>query len=586
MKWHRGHIGRFWDEDYKNFPYIRQPITDEEVNEWHSKGYDHVKSFTGVMYDSRNPMPEWTNRFTDIFSEYANLTFTFYKMQTLEIMPEHSDHYRTYRKVHQADYSDVVRILIMLEDWKPGHYLEIAGIGFTNWIAGDYFVWENDCPHAASNIGVEDRYTLQITGTKIKSEDIWKKTHWYYIPDLPTKAASKQPFLQSRILPSIGYNNQKPLMIYLYNEELKELDSITHDESTVNLLNEQGLDIYLYEPICSYVVGAEQKYPPLGTKHSMLFYSEFVGNEDPKNLRVDEFESILKYKHRNNLTNIRVHTCDYDVANQYPYYSSKLQLFTNDLFLKTVPPIEVTDESPSINFTKRFICMNWRWTPHRHLMAMFISQKDAYLSWYFRSDLFHIGKGIWYDLFEWQEEKSKLFELMLKGIRDLNRNTPYNLDLQIKEPSVIRHPYFIEFNPANNNTIYNIEEKHKNGIEKFYRDVFCDIVNETRFAQPTANYSEKVYNAIFYKKPFILMAPPKTLQYMREEGFKTFSDFWDESYDDIKCHKDRMLAVFNIIDQLNNMSIAELRIIYEKMIPILNHNYDLIKTKVLPLEKD
>jgi hypothetical protein len=158
--------------------------------------------------------------------------------------------------------------------------------------------------------------------------------------------------------------------------------------------------------------------------------------------------------------------------------------------------------------------------------------------------------------------------------------------LQIKEPSVIRHPYFIEFNPANNNTIYNIEEKHKNGIEKFYRDVFCDIVNETRFAQPTANYSEKVYNAIFYKKPFILMAPPKTLQYMREEGFQTFNEFWDESYDNITCHKDRMLAVFELIDKINDMSIEELHVIYNKMIPILNHNYNLIKTKVLPLEKD
>ena len=251
-----------------------------------------------------------------------------------------------------------------------------------------------------------------------------------------------------------------------------------------------------------------------------------------------------------------------------------------------MPPIEVEDENPSIEFTKRFICMNWRWTPHRHLMTMFMSQKDAHISWYFRSDLFHVGSGVWYDIFEWQESNPKLFELMLKGIRDLNRNTPYNLDLQIKEPSVIRHPYFIEFNPANNNTIYNIEEKHKNGIEKFYRDVFCDIVNETRFAQPTANYSEKVYNAIFYKKPFILMAPPKTLQYMREEGFQTFNEFWDESYDNITSHKDRMLAVFELIDKINNMSIEELRVIYNKMIPILNHNYNLIRTKVLPLEKD
>jgi len=585
MKWFRGHIGKFWDEGYKEFPYVRQPITDEEVSEWRSKGYDHVKSYTGVMYDSRNPMPTWTTRFNDIFSEYANLTFTFYKMQTLEIMPEHSDHYRTYRKLNNSEYNDVVRILVMLEDWKPGHYLEVGGVGVVNWIAGDYFVWENDCPHAASNIGVEDRYTLQITGTKIKSEDIWHKTHWYNIPDLETKAASKQPFLMTRILPSINHNNGNPLMIYLYNEELQELKTINHTDEVKTLLNEKGLDIYLYEPICTYVYGAEQKFPPQGTKHTLLFYSEFKGNEDPYSLRCDEFESILAYAQRNKLTNIRVHTCDYDVAKQYPYYGNKLQLYTNDLFLKTVPPIKVKDESPSIDFTKRFICMNWRWAPHRHMMAMFMSQQDSYLSWYFRTDMYNIGQTPWYDLFEWGKKYPEMFAFLLRGLRDLNRNSPYNLDLKITEATTIMHPYFRQYNPTNN-TIYNIKEKHENNIEKFYRDVFCDVVNETRFAQPTANYSEKVYNALFYKKPFIMVGPPKTLEYMRQEGFKTFSDFWDESYDDITDHEQRLFAIYKLIDSINKKPIEELRLIYQQMIPILNYNYDLLQQKVMPLEED
>jgi hypothetical protein len=111
-------------------------------------------------------------------------------------------------------------------------------------------------------------------------------------------------------------------------------------------------------------------------------------------------------------------------------------------------------------------------------------------------------------------------------------------------------------------------------------------VTETRFAQPTANYSEKVYNAIFYKKPFILVAPPKTLQYMKEEGFRTFSDFWDESYDDIEIHQDRLFTIFNLIDQLNKKPIDELRNIYRQMIPILEHNYNLLQTKVLPIQED
>ena len=51
-----------------------------------------------------------------------------------------------------------------MEDWKPGHYLEFNGEGWTNWSAGDYAIWSADVPHAASNIGVDPRYTLQITG--------------------------------------------------------------------------------------------------------------------------------------------------------------------------------------------------------------------------------------------------------------------------------------------------------------------------------------------------------------------------------------------------------------------------------------
>ena len=35
-----------------------------------------------------------------------------------------------------------------------------------NWKSGDYFIWGGKVPHMAANIGVEDRYTLQITGHK------------------------------------------------------------------------------------------------------------------------------------------------------------------------------------------------------------------------------------------------------------------------------------------------------------------------------------------------------------------------------------------------------------------------------------
>ena len=165
MIYYSGHILPFWPKDFKDLNYIKQPITDEEVYEWSSQGYSEVKSFTGAMYDNRNPMPNWIKKFDSMFG-LKNQTYTFYKMSTLDIMPEHVDHFRTYIRLFNPDTSKIYRVLVMLEDWRPGHYLEINKKGYVNWSAGDYFVWSADTPHAASNIGIDPRYTLQITGEK------------------------------------------------------------------------------------------------------------------------------------------------------------------------------------------------------------------------------------------------------------------------------------------------------------------------------------------------------------------------------------------------------------------------------------
>ncbi len=163
MKYWTGHVTPVWDEEYKNYSYVKQPITNHEVSDWESQGYDYVKSFTGWMYDNRNPMPAWISSLDKSFG-LKNQTYCFYRMKTLEIMPIHTDKYLRYIQVFNADPSKVCRALLMLEDWKSGHYLELDGRGFVNWKKGDWFMWKTDCPHAASNIGVEDRYTLQITG--------------------------------------------------------------------------------------------------------------------------------------------------------------------------------------------------------------------------------------------------------------------------------------------------------------------------------------------------------------------------------------------------------------------------------------
>lgn len=587
-RWSRGYISKFWDDSFKNFEYVRQPITQEETDAWVAMGYDHVKSFTGCMYDNRNPMPDWVNNFRNLLrgshSElpYKNMTFTFYKMETLEIMPVHSDHYRTYIKINNAKKENIRRILVMLEDWKPGHYLEIDGVGITSWIAGDYFVWENDVPHAASNIGVDPRYTLQITCEEICSEDIWQSLHWFYVPGLQTKVESNDPAIV-KIIESIGHNEYKPMFLYMFNERIKELETIIHTPEVASQLNFSGVDIYLYEPLCSYLEYAEQLWKPYGTKHNRFFYSEFSSFDLDISMRADELDSILTYIENNHLKNVRVHTCDYDVEKFYPYYSTHMQLLTDDVFVKNTDVARPVDESPNDNFTKKFICPNWRYTPHRHFITAYLAPLESHISWYHRADIATIARHNWTDAFMWDQE-GKYFKNFLLGLEFLNRNSPLNLDLNISEPINIQHPYFLQAFPAG--VIYDHTKNDQKTIEEYYKDAFVSVVNESRFAQPTGNYSEKVYQPMFYKRPFILGAPPKTLQFLREEGFKTFSDFWDESYDDCYNHQERLFKIFDLIDFIEDKTLSELKSMYKAMIPILEHNRALVESKIMPIDKE
>mgnify|MGYP001387133250 FL=1 len=56
------------------------------------------------------------------------------------------------------------RIIVFLEDWKSGHYFELDGKPIMDYKAGTYVEWSADVEHMAANIGVDYRYTLQITG--------------------------------------------------------------------------------------------------------------------------------------------------------------------------------------------------------------------------------------------------------------------------------------------------------------------------------------------------------------------------------------------------------------------------------------
>lgn len=161
------HIEPFWDDEYRHLEYKREPFNDpESVNEWVNLGFSG--KITGEMCDMRSRQPSWNHRFVEYFESrgWKDIGTSYYRMTSGTVMPTHSDLYRAYVKRFGLEdrKHTVSRALVLLEDWKPGHYLDCMGQAFVHWRAGDVVEWTYDTPHTAANIGFEDRYTLQITG--------------------------------------------------------------------------------------------------------------------------------------------------------------------------------------------------------------------------------------------------------------------------------------------------------------------------------------------------------------------------------------------------------------------------------------
>ena len=61
--------------------------------------------------------------------------------------------------------TNMVRVLIHLQDWEFGQVLLWGTKPIVQWRAGDAIMWDPNVPHATVNAGRRKRYTLRITGT-------------------------------------------------------------------------------------------------------------------------------------------------------------------------------------------------------------------------------------------------------------------------------------------------------------------------------------------------------------------------------------------------------------------------------------
>lgn len=104
-------------------------------------------------------------------------------------------------------------------------------------------------------------------------------------------------------------------------------------------------------------------------------------------------------------------------------------------------------------------------------------------------------------------------------------------------------------------------------------DALWHIVTETVFYYDKLHLTEKIFKPIVSKQPFMLIAAPGNLAYLRSYGFKTFDGIIDESYDNIKDNDARIDAVVNQLNWYCNLSASEKQEIIERLAPIVEYNF-------------
>lgn len=208
---------------------------------------------------------------------------------------------------------------------------------------------------------------------------------------------------------------------------------------------------------------------------------------------------------------------------------------------------------------KRFICLNKRLAMRWHrMLTICLANKDGFLDEnYFSYDTEYQGmqnKVNWHSI---PGKISQFYDLLevQNSYTDLIKNRP------------VSHLDFTDFNSI---TGFRTE------AEEYYKNSYFSLVTETMHFEPIDFNTEKIFKPICHFHPFLLLGRPGNLKKLHDFGFKTFSEFWDESYDDEQDDAKRFKMVYDIFYKLNKMDKDELHNLYLSMIPILEHNYSLI----------
>ena len=113
--------------------------------------------------------------------------------------------------------------------------------------------------------------------------------------------------------------------------------------------------------------------------------------------------------------------------------------------------------------------------------------------------------------------------------------------------------------------------KDQDIYEKPYNDTKYSVVSETNDTDNEVFMTEKIWKAIMAQHVFVVHGNYLYLRRLRELGFKTFSDYFDESYD-LELNKKKRIE--KIVDTCRDLLSKDWKHIYLQTKALRQHNYN------------
>jgi hypothetical protein len=208
---------------------------------------------------------------------------------------------------------------------------------------------------------------------------------------------------------------------------------------------------------------------------------------------------------------------------------------------------------------KTFLCFNRRYNDHRLMLYLAMVQRGLIDQCYYSMD-------------KTQPEANRSFvencKYLLSRFFDMGLDSNDVLIADKLLPLVLDTPNFSRY-PM---------EDGVNPVKHLYDNSLVNIITETYFFNNIIHITEKTYKPIAFMQPFVLLGAAGSLQHVKDMGFKTFSEFWDETYDLELDDKQRFNDIFAVIESIAAWTEAQKIEFTYKVKDIVDYNVNHLNT--------